>query len=143
MNKFDLLNELTANLGVLYIKLHQHHFYVTGPCFVEYHEYFEELYNEVHGHLDEVAERNIMMGGQPVSTLGEFLQLATIQEAPYTAKKSWKEMLAETLADFQTIVSILEKGIGADFVDEVTEDVLIGMKAYYDKQMWMISATLA
>lgn len=138
-----LLNELTANLGVLYIKLHQHHFYVTGPQFYELHELFEELYDEVHEQLDEVAERTLAIGGNPVSTLGEFLQLSTIKEAPYTTAKSAREMLEETVADFKVIVSLLEQGIGSDFIDEASEDVLIGMKATYDKHLWMLTATLA
>lgn len=138
----ELLNEIVANLGVLYIKLHQHHFYVTGPQFYQLHELFENYYDEVHTHLDEVAERLSMIGGQPVSTLGEFLTLASVEESPYTTKKSSEQMLQETLNDFRLIVSLLSKGIGSDFIDEVTEDVLIGMKAYYDKQIWMMDVTL-
>lgn len=138
----ELLNEIVANLGVLYIKLHQHHFYVTGPQFYQLHELFENYYDEVHTHLDEVAERLLMIGGQPVSTLGEFLTLASVEESPYTTKKSSEQMLQETLNDFRLIVSLLSKGIGSDFIDEVTEDVLIGMKAYYDKQIWMMDVTL-
>lgn len=138
----ELLNEIVANLGVLYIKLHQHHFYVTGPQFYQLHELFENYYDEVHTHLDEVAERLLMIGGQPVSTLGEFLTLASVEESPYTTKKSSEQMLQETLNDFRLIVSLLSKGIGSDFIDEVTEDVLIGMNAYYDKQIWMMDVTL-
>lgn len=139
----QLLNEITANLGVLYIKLHQHHFYVKGRSFYRLHEVFEEMYNEVHEQLDAAAERVLMIGGKPVSTLGEFLQLSSIQEAPYTTEKSSDQMCRETLADFKWMVTLLEKGIGSDAIDNVTEDLLIGMKAYYDKQIWMLEATLA
>lgn len=143
MSTEQLLNEITANLGVLYVKLHQHHFYVKGAAFYRLHETFENFYDEVHEHLDEIAERLLMLGGKPVSTLGEFLQLASIQEAPYTQEKTAAQMCEETVADFKLIVSLLGKGIGSDFIDEVTEDVLIGMKAFYDKQIWMLEATLA
>lgn len=142
MTTEQLFNELTANLGVLYIKLHQHHFYVKGHQFYALHEKFEEMYDEVHEQLDEVAERILMIGGKPVSTLGEFLQLSSIKEAPYTSEKSAEEMIKETIADFKVIVSLLEKGIGSDFIDEVSEDILIGTKASYDKHIWMLEATI-
>ena len=82
MSTVQRLNEITANLGVLYAKLHQHHFYVKGQEFYKLHELFETQYNEVHEQFDQVAERILMIGGKPVSTLGEFLALATIKEAP-------------------------------------------------------------
>ena len=75
MSTVQRLNEITANLGVLYAKLHQHHFYVKGQDFYKLHELFETQYNEVHEQFDEVAERILMIGGKPVSTLGEFLAL--------------------------------------------------------------------
>lgn len=137
-----LFNEITANLGVLYFKLHQAHFYVRGSQFFAIHTFYEKLYDEVHEHLDEVAERLLTIGGSPVSTLGEFLQLSTIKEAPYVTPKSQTEFLEETVEDLKILVSLLEKGIGSDFIDEVSEDVLIGMKGSYDKHLWMLSATL-
>lgn len=144
MNKTHaLLNEITANLGVLYIKLHQHHFYVKGRNFHQLHALFEENYDTVHDQFDEVAERLLMLGGKPVSTLGEFLNLTTIKEAPYTVEKTADEMLQETLEDYKTLVGILESGIGSDFIDEVSEDLLIEIKAFYDKQIWMLKATLS
>lgn len=142
MTTEQLLNKVTANLGVLYIKLHQHHFYVKGHHFFELHEKFEELYDEVHDQLDAIAERILMIEGKPVSTLGEFLQMATIQEAPYTNEKSAHDMVAEVLADFKIMVQNFEEGIGSDFIDAVTEDLLISTKSWYDKQIWMLSAFL-
>lgn len=142
MQTETVLNELTANLGVLYIKLHQHHFYVKGHHFYKLHELFEKFYDEVHEQLDEVAERLLMLGGKPVSTLGEFLALASIKEAPYTVEKDETQMLTETVEDFELIVSLLVKGIHLEDIDEVTQDMLIGMKAAYDKHLWMLKATL-
>ena len=142
MTTETLLNELTANLGVLYIKLHQHHFYVKGHHFYKLHQLFEDFYTEIHEQFDEVAERLLMLGGKPVSTLGEFLALASIQEAPYTVEKDETQMLTETVEDFELIVSLLEKGIHLEGIDEVTQDLLIGLKAGYDKHLWMLRATL-
>lgn len=142
MSTINLLNELTANLGVLYIKLHQHHFYVKGDQFFELHELFEKYYDEVHEQLDEVAERILMLGGNPYSTLTEFLAHSTIKEAPYTTEKSATEMVEETVADFKTIVELALKGIEDESTDHVSQDLLIGMKSSYDKHLWMLTAYL-
>lgn len=142
MSTINLLNELTANLGVLYIKLHQHHFYVKGDQFFELHELFEKYYDEVHEQFDEVAERILMLGGKPYSTLTEFLANSTIKEAPYTTEKSATEMVEETVADFKTIVELALKGIEDESTDHVSQDLLIGMKSSYDKHLWMLTAYL-
>ena len=141
MSTVQRLNEITANLGVLYAKLHQHHFYVKGQDFYKLHELFETQYNEVHEQFDEVAERILMIGGKPVSTLGEFLALATIKEAPYTTEKSARQMVEETVADFELFRTQLEAAIHSD-MDEVSQDLLIGMKAVYDKHLWTMKAYL-
>ncbi|MBS4750005.1 DNA starvation/stationary phase protection protein [Granulicatella sp. zg-ZJ] len=142
MSKETVLNELVGNLGVLYIKLHQHHFYVKGEAFFRLHQKFEDYYNEVHEQLDEVAERLLMIKGKPVSTLAEFLEVSSIKEAPYTKEKSQIEMVKEVVEDFKVIVSLLEKGIDATEGDHVSQDMLIGIKGFYDKELWMLEATL-
>lgn len=76
----NILNELVANLGVLFVKLHQYHWHVTGSEFYTLHEKFEELYNQALANFDEFAERLVTKGERPYSTLLEFLQHATISE---------------------------------------------------------------
>ena len=70
------LNELVATWSVLYTKLHNYHWYVSGPSFFTLHTKFEELYNEVTLNLDEIAERILSKGGKPVATLKEHLELS-------------------------------------------------------------------
>src|SRR5690625_711333 len=41
-----IVNKIVANQGVLFFKLHQYHWYVTGSDFYTLHEKFEQLYNE-------------------------------------------------------------------------------------------------
>ena len=51
------MNKAVANYNVLYMKLHHFHWFVKGPEFFTLHEKFEELYDEVTGYTDEIAER--------------------------------------------------------------------------------------
>ncbi|WP_374718123.1 Dps family protein, partial [Neobacillus sp.] len=53
----NVLNKQIANWAVLYLKLHNYHWFVKGDQFFTLHAKFEEFYNEAADHLDELAER--------------------------------------------------------------------------------------
>ena len=76
------LNTYLADLGVLYIKLHNLHWNVVGRDFKQVHEYLETLYDGVSDVLDEVAELLKMQGAQPLASLKDYLAAASIQELP-------------------------------------------------------------
>ncbi len=85
MNKqvIEVLNKQVADWSVLFTKLHNFHWYVKGPQFFTLHEKFEELYTESATHIDEIAERILAIGGKPVATMKEYLEISSIQEAAY------------------------------------------------------------
>ncbi|WP_112180599.1 MULTISPECIES: Dps family protein [Paraliobacillus] len=138
----DQLNQLVATHGVFFTKLHQHHWYVKGHNFFVLHEKFEELYNEVNEKFDEFAERLLTIGGNPYSTLSEFLANATIKEEPYTEHVPAESMVKSVISDYQIIQSDLAKGIelAGEAGDDITEDMLIGYKTSVDQTLWMLSA---
>src|SRR5699024_2609058 len=96
------VNELEANQGTFFVKLHQYHWYVKGPHFFTLHEKIEEYYNKTHDDNDAFAERLISNGEKPYSTLSEFLKHSTIKEAPYTKKLSAETMVSALVADYGT-----------------------------------------
>ena len=75
------LNQQVANWTVAYTKLHNFHWYVKGPNFFSLHEKFEELYNEASQYVDDLAERILAIGGNPVGTLKESLEISIVDEA--------------------------------------------------------------
>lgn len=136
----NVLNELVANLGVLFVKLHQYHWYVTGANFYTLHEKFEELYNEALANFDAFAERLVAKGERPYSTLLEYLQYATIKEKPYIDHISSEQMVGNIVSDLEIIKSIALEGVDAasDEGDPVTEDMLIGYVEQLDITIWML-----
>lgn len=136
----DHLNKIVATQGVLFTKLHQHHWYVKGPNFFTLHVKFEELYDEVNLQFDEFAERLLTIGGSPYSTLQEFIDNSSIEEAPYSSHVPAEEMVKTVLADFDIVVKDLEKGIelASDAGDDDTEDLCIAYKTSLEKHMWML-----
>ncbi len=139
----EYLNNTVASYGVLYIKLHQHHFYVQGSHFFILHEKFEELYDEAHEQFDEIAERLVTIGGKPYATLQEFLDHSIIEEKPY-AGASDIEMVQSTVSDLRLMSEHLGKGIKltGDAGDDVTQDRLIDYRTEIDKNIWMLQAFL-
>lgn len=138
----DVLNQQVANWGVLYVKLHNYHWYVTGGSFYELHEKFEEFYTEGAKYFDDVAERLLAVNGSPVATMRDILQRSTITEA--TGNETPKEMVETIMKDFTTIISELKNGIetaeSAD--DQPTADMLIHIRTNLEKNVWMLKAYL-
>lgn len=136
------LNDLVATWSVLYTKLHNYHWYVSGPSFFTLHVKFEELYNEVTLNLDDLAERILSRGGKPVATLKEHLNISLIQEAAGT--ENAEKMVEVTVEDFKIIMDALQKGmeLAGEAGDDRTEDLLNAQYQSLEKHTWMLSAFL-
>lgn len=139
----EKLNVFVANQTVLYTKLHNLHWYVSGPQFFVLHAKFEELYDETTETMDEVAERLLALGGRPVASLKDALALATIKEL--AAKDiDGKEAVKIVLADLKALLADVKelRTLAGENDDPATEDLFIGYRANYEKTIWMLEATL-
>ncbi|BDG46079.1 Dps family protein [Parageobacillus sp. KH3-4] len=138
----DIVNKQIANWSVLYIKLHNYHWYVKGSQFFTLHEKFEQLYNEAALHIDELAERLLALGGAPVATMKECLEQSSVKEA--TGQETAEQMVATIVSDFETMIAELKEGMQvADEVgDETTGDMLLGIHQSLEKHVWMLKSFL-
>lgn len=138
----DLVNKQVANWTVLYTKLHNYHWYVTGPNFFTLHAKFEELYNEAAVHIDELAERLLALEGKPVATLKESLEMACVEEAGYGITA--EEMVQNIVDDFTKLTEEVKEGmnLAEETGDETTGDMLLGIHQSLEKHNWMLKAYL-
>lgn len=136
------LNVQVATWSVTYTKLHNFHWYVKGPSFFTLHVKFEELYNEATLHMDEIAERLLALGGKPVATMKEQLELSVVEEA--SSKESAEEMVDILVSDYDKIMKSLKKGmsLAAEEGDDMTEDIFNAVHQNLEKHSWMLSAFL-
>lgn len=74
------MNEFLADLQVFYQNLRGFHWNVKGSLFFVLHAKFEEYYNETAETVDEVAERILMVGGQPLHAFSNYLEVAELTE---------------------------------------------------------------
>lgn len=140
----NMLNKVVATQGVFYIRLHQFHWYVKGPHFFTLHEKLEELYDDVTADLDLVAERMIILGSEPYSTLGEFVEHSVIKENAEDKKLSADEMVDAVVKDLRTLIELYDEGI--ELTDQTgdfpSNDILIGLKTKAEQMIWMFNAYL-
>ena len=108
MKKVELLNQYVANLAVWNVKLHNLHWNVIGNQFVQVHEFTEGIYDDVFEKYDEVAELLKMKGEMPLSTMAEYLKVATIEEVP-ARDFSIKESLEILKADLDLMNKLARK----------------------------------
>lgn len=136
------LNLQTANWTVLGVKLHHYHWYVSGTQFFTLHVKFEELYNEAAGYVDALAERLLAIGGQPASTMKQYLSLSAIEEGQ--GGEDAKAMVGQLIKDFTMIAGELKAAItqAEELSDQPTADLLIGIRTSVEKHAWMLNAYL-
>ena len=137
------LNEFLADLNVLYRKLQNYHWNVKGKSFFVLHGKLEEYYNGVNSEIDEIAEKILMLGGQPLGSMKDYLEISNIKEAD-NVKISGDEVLKNVLVDFgyakkkaESIKAKAEDASAAiisSYMDEVIED--------YSKACWMLSQSM-
>ncbi|MGN7178884.1 Dps family protein [Cytobacillus sp. SAFR-174] len=136
------VNQQVANWTVLYVKLHNYHWYIKGKNFFTLHAKFEELYNEANVHVDELAERILALEAKPVATMKEVLETSSLKEA--TGKENEEQMVQSVVDDFEKMVEELQGAIelAEEAKDEGTGDMLIAVKQSLKKHIWMLKAYL-
>ena len=96
------LNQLLADLNVLYRKVQNYHWNIKGKEFFQLHAKLEEYYDYINEQVDEVAEKILMIGGQPLGRLKDYLEISKIQEAE-NVKISAADVLDSIEKDFKYI----------------------------------------
>lgn len=144
------MNELQAalrivlgNTFVMYFKAHSYHWNVTGKYFPMYHEFFGDLYEELHGAVDPIAEEiRALNGFAPFSltdlymykTLPEENEVVTKCEIMITSLLQANQMLLESLNKvFELASAQNEQGL-ADFIS--------GRIDAHKKHGWMLLTML-
>lgn len=143
-NLFEKLNEYLANQQVMYIKLHNLHWYVKGRSFFTLHAKLEELYDQTAQVMDDVAERLLALGGSPVASLKEALALSSVKEledVPISSDETIKSLISDVeywIRDTKEIVKLAE-----DDDDGATADQFNGYLAEYQKLLWMLKSYIS
>lgn len=141
-NIINKLNEFLADLNVFYRKLQNYHWNIEGRDFFVLHSKLEEYYNEINEQIDEVAEFILIIGGEPLGTMKDYLNITKITEAQNIKVKS-DVVYAEIIKDFTHLLDCTNKiKKEADKISDTRtstfmDEFIIG----YSKILWMLKQT--
>ena len=139
----SMINELNiflSDLNVFYRKLQNYHWNIIGKDFFVIHSKLEEYYDEINEQIDEIAEHILILGGQPLGTMKDYLANSNIKEANNEKVKD-NLVFNNVIKDFQTL---LQKAIvikeEADKINQyATSSLTDEYISNYSKKLWMLN----
>ncbi|MCC5920380.1 MAG: DNA starvation/stationary phase protection protein [Cyclobacteriaceae bacterium] len=137
------LNVLLSDLEIYYQNLRGFHWNVKGNKFFVLHDKFEELYDEAAGDIDEVAERVLTLGFQPLHSYADFIDNARLKAVKNVSDgdETCKHVLSNLTALIELEREILE--LADDASDEGTQALVGDLIAKQEKTVWMFNAWLS
>lgn len=136
------LNDLLSNYQIFYMNVRGFHWNIKGDKFFELHLKFEELYNDLLVKVDELAERILTLGEEPMHAYSNYLKTAEIKEAVnYTdATKT----VGSVLSSLELLLKKQRKvmDLSSDVNDEGTSALMSDYIREQEKLIWMYSAFL-
>jgi starvation-inducible DNA-binding protein len=101
-------NIALASFQALYLQYQKHHFVVEGAEFYSLHEFFNESYEAVQGHVHKIGERLNGLGGTPVASFSKLAELCCFQpesDGIYSAR----DMVQHDLDAEKAVINLLRR----------------------------------
>ena len=138
----DRMKVVLADTFAFYLKAHQYHWNVEGPDFPQYHEFLSNLYEEVYGSIDRIAEEIRALGEYAPGSFSRFQQLTSIVDS--TSAPSAGEMFNTLASDNQIVLSsLMETYRLAEEYNEIgLSNFLQDRYDAHKKHAWMLSSIL-
>ena len=136
------LNVLLANFQVYYQNLRGIHWNIKGRGFFELHTKFEELYNDSQIKVDEIAERVLTLGGEPLHTFEDYIAYSKVPVGKHVSiDHKAVELIVSSIAELLKLErALLDKAGEAN--DEGTNAMMSDFISEQEKTIWMMNAWL-
>lgn len=136
----NAMKRVLADSFAFYLKTANYHWNIEGPNFFQLHEYFGQLYAEVYGAIDPIAEHIRALGAYAPGSFSRFSELTTLSDE--TNIPADMEMVRRLLADNNKLLSTLSAAQQiADDVREVgVSNFLQDRIDIHKKHAWMLNA---
>jgi starvation-inducible DNA-binding protein len=138
----DSLKVLLASTQSFAIKSQNFHWNIEGSDFPQYHAFYDTLYSDVSGTLDQIAEYIRVLDNYTPGSLQRYAELTIIQDQIKIPRAML--MLQESLADTQKMIELV-----VTLFDQATAERQQGIANFmaelqdlYGKKAWFIRATL-
>jgi starvation-inducible DNA-binding protein len=138
----DNLKILLASTQSFAIKSQNFHWNIEGSDFPQYHAFYDTLYSDVSGTLDQIAEYIRVLDHYTPGSLQRYAELTIIQDQVKIPRAEL--MFQESLADTQKMIELV-----VTLFDQATEERQQGIANFmaelqdlYGKKAWFIRSTL-
>ena len=125
-----------------YLKAHYFHWNVEGSDFLEYHDLFGKIYEEVYDSIDSFAENIRKLGSYTPGSYTRLSMLTQIEDETDILPK--EQMVAELLADNDKILKVIK--LVYDLAEREGQHGLSNFLAErldaHQKHGWMLRASL-
>ena len=134
------LQQLLADYQVFYTNLRGFHWNIKGHGFFVLHGKFEEMYDDVANKVDEIAERILMLGGQPDNRFSEYLKVAKLEEV--TGVSCGDQALKNVLDNYGYLIKAEREvlAVASEAGDESTVAMMSDYLKEQEKLVWMLVA---
>jgi starvation-inducible DNA-binding protein len=134
----EMMRKVLADHYAFQLKAHNYHWNVEGSNFPQYHEFFGNLYEEVFGAVDQIAEEIRALDAYAPGSFSRFLELTDIEDE--LSIPSGVEMARRLMADNQKILATLD--VTFKLADELDQqglaDFIAGRIDAHKKHGWML-----
>jgi len=138
-----VLNARLVDTIDLAMQAKQAHWNVKGPNFIALHELFDEVAARAAEHVDALAERITALGGTALGTSRAVAAGSSLKAYPEGIHAGAEHLAALADACAAAAKACREASeVADDLDDEVTNDLLIGITAALDKDLWLVEAHL-
>ena len=131
-----------ASTFSFYLKAHNFHWNVEGPDFLEYHDLFGKIYEEVYSSIDGFAERIRSIGSYVPGSYSRFDMLTKIEEETDILSKD--QMVKVLLLDNEKMLKILKMCFDVSEAEgeHGFSDFFAGRMDAHRKHGWMLRASM-
>ena len=132
------MKKVLADTFALYLKAHQYHWNVEGSNFPQYHEFFGNLYEELHNAVDPIAEEIRSLDTYAPGSMTRFMELTDIEDE--LAVPAGVEMARRLMTDNERVLATLNIAFKlADTMDKQgLADFIAGRIDIHNKHAWML-----
>jgi len=134
------MKRLLATTFSFYLKAHNFHWNVEGQNFLDLHEFFKDIYEQVHGDVDAIAEETRALGSYVPGSYSRFSELTVINDE--TSIPAAYAMVAKLASDNTTLMAMQKKAYAsAEAVGEMgLSNFLQDLYDKHKKMQWMLTS---
>jgi starvation-inducible DNA-binding protein len=134
----EMMKKVLADTFAMYLKSHNYHWNVEGSNFPQYHDFFGNLYAELHGAVDPIAEQIRALDSYAPGSLSRFIELTEIQDELNVPLGT--DMARKLLGDNEIVMNTLNMALklAEQFDKQGLMDFLAGRIDTHSKHAWML-----